>query len=363
MSAGVGEALDIVAIGARTPVGISAEESAASVRAGICRAREFPFIDVRGEPVVLATDGTLDPQLEGRERMWALLETALGEVMRKCDEILRPGGAASGAGIGRIHLLLALPEARPGFPEAEVAWIAEAASRRVRSSVRDVGVDVTVAGRGHAGAIAAVEVALREARRREDVLFVVAGNDSYVHADTLMWLESQRRFAQAGVRGGFIPGEGAGCIALVTPRLRARLGVRPLAAVCGVATAQEKQVRGGDAGSSGAGLAQAVRAALAARALPADAADTVYTDINGERYRSEEWGFVALKIPEAFKSFQYRAPSDCWGDVGAAFGALGAILAVRSWSRGYARGPRSLVLAGSDGGLRGAMLILDPRTL
>ena len=62
-----GEALDIVALGARTPVGITAEESAASVRAGICRAREFPFIDARGEPVVLATDGALDTQLEGRD--------------------------------------------------------------------------------------------------------------------------------------------------------------------------------------------------------------------------------------------------------------------------------------------------------
>ena len=352
-----GEALDIVAVGARTPVGITAEESAASVRAGICRAREFPFIDARGEPVVLATDGALDTQLEGRDRMWALLETALGEVMRKSDEILRPGGVL------RIRVLLALPEARPGFAEADAAWIAEAAARRVRASSRGAGVDVAIGGRGHAGAIAAVETALREEHSRDDVLFLVAGNDSYVHTDTFLWLESQRRFAQSGVRGGFIPGEGAGCIALVTPRLRARLGVRPLAAVGGVATAQEKQVRGSEAGSSGAGLAQAVRAAMVGRALPAHAADTVYIDINGERYRSEEWGFAALKVPEAFKSMQYRAPSDCWGDVGAAFGTLGAILAVRSYARGYARGPRSLVLAGSDGGLRGAMLILDPRTL
>ncbi len=255
----------------------------------------------------------------------------------------------------RSDLLLALPEARPGFAEADAAWIADAAARLVRASSRGTGVDVTIAGRGHAGAIGAVEVALREARGRDDVLFLVAGNDSYVHTDTFLWLESQRRFAQAGVRGGFIPGEAAACIALVTPRLRARLGARPLAVVAAAATAQEKQVRGSEAGSSGAGLAQAVCAAMAGRALPADAADTVYIDINGERYRSQEWGFVALKAPDAFKSLQYRAPSDSWGDVGAAFGALGAILAVRSWARGYAPGPRSLVLAGSDGGLRGAM--------
>ncbi len=362
MSAGGGEALDIVAIGARTPVGITAEESAASVRAGISRAREFPFVDAHGEPVVLATDGALDAQLEGRERVWALLESALDQVMRKVGGLVREAGAGQAqAQVRQVHLLLALPEARPGFSEGDAAWIVEAAGRRVRASRG--GVDVAIAGRGHAGAIRAVESVMREARGRDDVLWLVAGADSYVHTETFLWLESQRRFAQAGVRSGFIPGEGAGCLVLATPRLRARLRAPRLAAVSGAATAEEKQLRGSEAGSSGAALAQAVRSAMAGVTLPVQAADAVYIDINGERYRSEEWGFVALKTPEAFKSLQYRAPSDCWGDVGAAFGALGAILAVRSYARGYARGQRSLVLAGSDGGLRGAMLLLDPRTL
>jgi len=364
MSAGGGEALDIVAVGARTPVGITAEETAASVRAGISRAREFPFVDAHGEPVVLATDGALDPQLEGRERVRALLESALDQVVRN----LTMSGLLRDAGLGQVpvrqlHLLLALPEARPGLSEGDAVWIAETGARRVRESIAGAGVDVVIAGRGHAGAVRAVEAALRDGRGRDDVLWLVAGADSYVHSETFLWLESQMRFARAGVRSGFVPGEGAACLALATPRLRARLRARCLAAVGGAATAEEKQVRGGEAGSSGAGLAQAVRAAMAGVALPVHAADTIYIDINGERYRSEEWGFVALNVPEAFKSLQYLAPSDCCGDVGAAFGALGAILAVRSYARGYARGPRSLVLAGSDGGLRGAMLILDPKTL
>ena len=355
MSAGGGEALEILATGARTPIGITAEESASSVRAGISRAREFPFIDVRGEPVVLAADGALDPRLEGRERLWALLASALDEVLGKLGPLV--------AQTGKIQLLLALPEVRPGFSDSDASWIAEAAQRRLRARGGGAGVDVEVPGRGHAGAIRAVEVAMHEARGRDDVLFVVAGNDSYVHTDTFLWLESQRRFAQSGVRSGFVPGEGAGCLALVTPRTRARLRARRLAVVCGAATAQEAQLLGSESGSSGAGMTQALRAAMAGRALSIERADTVYIDINGERYRSEEWGFVALKAPDAFKSLQYRAPSDCWGDVGAAFGALAAILVVQSHARGYARGPRSLVLAGSDGGLRGAMLLMDPRIL
>jgi 3-oxoacyl-[acyl-carrier-protein] synthase-1 len=85
--------------------------------------------------------------------------------------------------------------------------------------------------------------------------------------------------------------------------------------------------------------------------------DTLYSDINGERYRSEEWGFVAMKTPSLWKSLGYEAPGSCWGDVGAAFGTLAGVLAVQSYQRRYARGPRSLVMAGSDSGLRGAMLL------
>jgi 3-oxoacyl-[acyl-carrier-protein] synthase-1 len=33
---------------------------------------------------------------------------------------------------------------------------------------------------------------------------------------------------------------------------------------------------------------------------------------------------------------------------------------VQSWARGYALGPRALVWAGSEGGLRGAVVLEEP---
>ncbi|PRP93614.1 hypothetical protein [Enhygromyxa salina] len=100
--------------------------------------------------------------------------------------------------------------------------------------------------------------------------------------------------------------------------------------------------------------------ALAGLRLPAEAAGMIFSDINGERYRSEEWGFVALRAPEAFGSSSYEAPVDCWGDVGAASGALFGVLSVRSWARGYALGSRALLMTGSTSGLRGAILLAQP---
>jgi 3-oxoacyl-[acyl-carrier-protein] synthase-1 len=91
--------------------------------------------------------------------------------------------------------------------------------------------------------------------------------------------------------------------------------------------------------------------------LPAEAVDDVYGDINGERYRTDEWGFAVLRTNHALRSVQSEVPTQCWGDVGAASGALGCMLAVRAWARGYAKGTRALVWAGSDGGLRSAVVL------
>ena len=48
--------LEVVAIAARTPVGLTAATTAAAVRAGISRVIEFPFITRQGEPIITAAD-------------------------------------------------------------------------------------------------------------------------------------------------------------------------------------------------------------------------------------------------------------------------------------------------------------------
>ncbi|KIG13113.1 3-oxoacyl-(acyl-carrier-protein) synthase [Enhygromyxa salina] len=161
-------------------------------------------------------------------------------------------------------------------------------------------------------------------------------------------------------RNGFHPGEAAGCLVLVSPRLRHALGVPCLATITGVATAQERRLPGSETGSFGEGMARALRDAVAGLRFPDQAIDTVYCDINGERYRSEEWAFVNLREPTVIRAPGYEAPADCWGDVGAASGALFGVLAVRAWARGYAAGPRVLALTGSTSGLRGAILFEQP---
>lgn len=342
--------LEIVAIGGRTPVGLVAETAAAAVRAGICGIEDYPFVTIQGESMTLAVDARLSSRLEGTQRLLPLVHAVLEEVARKLAAAPRPYR-------GPVDLWLALPESRPGFPEQELQDIGKYLATSLRATGTELRTELI--GRGHAGVAQVIERAVQGAAAGREVLTVVVGVDSYIHPETLTWLERQRVFGP-DARNGFHPGEAAGCLVLASPRLRHASGLACLATIAGVATAQEHRLPGTEAGSLGEGMTQAMLGALAGLQLPDEAVDTVYCDINGERYRSEEWAFMNLRAPTAIRAPSYEAPADCWGDVGAASGALFGVLAVRAWARAYAAGPRVLALTGSTGGLRGAIRFEQP---
>ncbi len=339
----------VLSIGARTPIGLTAEASAAAVRAGICRVREHPFlVDAAGEPLMAASDGRLDPELLGRARLEELAASALREAAEKAF----PDGASSPV----MSIFLALPELRPGFSASD----ARATLRALDGTVTKTGRrgQVELAGAGHAGALRGIAAATEQLRAGRCQVAAVGGVESYFEADTLDALAD--RLGSEGVRSGFHPGEGAGFLILALASTARQLGLRPLATLRGAFAAMEERSLGKGVEVLGHGLAAAISGAAAGIRLPDERVDRVLCDINGERYRSEEWGMAALRTQRVLATTAYDAPADLWGDIGAAWGALGCILAVRSWARNYAPGPRALVWGSSDGGLRGAVVLQEP---
>ncbi|MEM7152012.1 MAG: hypothetical protein AAF799_04180 [Myxococcota bacterium] len=255
--------LEFVAIGARTPVGLTAQTSTAAIRAGVSRLREFSFIAANGKPVVLGTDPLLDDRIEGRDRMRVMLESALDQALAKIGPHLAQARTS-------CDVLLALPETRPGFSDPEAQWMCQVA--QVRLHQHGIACNALLAGRGHAGALAAVEQATRRAEQRrqagEDAVFVIAGADSYHDARTLLWLESEQRLAMPTVRNGFTPGEAAGALVLTTKAIRRSLGLPCLASLDGVGLAREALLRDSDTGSFGQGLSHAVSQAAHALSTP-----------------------------------------------------------------------------------------------
>ena len=235
--------------------------------------------------------------LEGRARMAALIESVLDEVMQK----LAQGAPHS----GRCYFLLALPETRPGFSDADAAWVAQAAASRLETQLHDV--RVSVSGRGHAGAMRAIQLIAQESARAADALFLIVGADSYHHPCRHSSGSSRIVVSPSPtIRSGFIPGEGAGVPGTVHERLYGRPGTS--------APRDDRRRRSGARviaprqrdGFVRCGLTEAVLAATRDCSFPGTPWIPAYSDINGERYRSEEWGFLAMKTHAVWKSLEYE---------------------------------------------------------
>jgi 3-oxoacyl-[acyl-carrier-protein] synthase I len=349
----VSKAAHIVAVGARCAIGLNAESAAAALRAGIRRLAEHPFmLDANGDPLTCATDARLDPTVLGAARLARLGESPLGEVARK----LR------GASPLGVRVLLALPEVRPGFSADDRAAALHALQAWAQASLPDAAPRIAHVGDGHAGALAALQAAAWSVSEGGEDVCIAGGVDSYLHADTLEWLEAGLLVARKGARAGFFPGEGAAMVAVASDDARTRLGLSSLGVVRGIATTVERRDPKGNEGLLGEALGEAVLQATRTLQIPREMVSEVYGDINGERPRTDDWGFALLRTSVRFRDgTQYVTAAGHCGDVGAATAALGCVLAVRAWQRGYARGPLALVWAGSWGGLRGAALLEDRR--
>jgi 3-oxoacyl-[acyl-carrier-protein] synthase-1 len=256
----------------------------------------------------------------------------------------------------RVPLFLALSEMRPGFGAADVdeiqRWLPRADGLPFEV------VDVQVLADGHAAGLAALAAAAAAVRENGFEACLVGGVDSYLHADTIEWLESNRQLACAISRSAFVPGEAAGFCLLMSDKACARRGLRPLARVAAAAVGRETRLIKSRDVCLGNGLTAVVRSALSQLPSSRERINTVICDINGERYRAEEWAFVCLRLGQFFDDpTAYWSPADSWGDVGAASGPLFTMLACEAAVRGYISGPRTLVWASSEGGLRAAAIL------
>lgn len=331
----------ILGCGMRTPLGFDRASSAAAVRAGISVIGEHPWmIDRFGMPMKVTRDAELDPALEGAERLSALAIPAA----RAALEPIAERGA-------EVAVLLSLGEARPGQTDALGGAVAERLAHGIGDIVKTTRVRHWMGG--HAGGVLAIEAAAGLIEEGKADFVLAGGVDSYLNADTLEWLDEVEQLHSEGNIYGFCPGEAAGFVLLGHPRHAGLLDV--VGAGSGI---EENLIKTEDI-CLGAGLALAFE--TAARPLEeGQTVDRILCDMNGERYRGNEYGFAVLKCNDMFDDAAiFETPADCWGDVGAATGPLCAGLAIEGHQRGYAKGPLTLAWASSEGGRRAAVILRE----
>lgn len=348
------EAVFIVAMGARTPLGNDAWSTAAAVRAGISAFSQHPYmIDTAGQPMRVAMSPSIDPGLQGVQRLEALLHPAIGQTLLPL--------AAGGNPLPRMALALAASPPRAGVSSQWSQQLLQAIQQRHARHFQAAAVFAA----GHASALLGLNAVCAKLRQGELDACLVAGVDSHLEPETLEALEADDQLHGAGPLNnawGFIPGEAGAAVLLMRESVARERGLTLLAAVLGTGAASEPKHIKTDTVCLGEGLTQACGQALAA--LPAGhRVSDVYCDMNGEPYRADEYGFTALRLKEHFESASdFVAPADCWGDVAAASGVLHLILACAAEVKRYARGPLALVWASSEGSERAAVLMGPTQT-
>jgi 3-oxoacyl-[acyl-carrier-protein] synthase-1 len=272
-------------------------------------------------------------------------------------------------------LWLVLPRAdRPGVP----ADLAEQVLQAVQDSRWNWNTTHTVRG-GHAAGVHALKQASSGIAKSPGSLAVVLAVDTQVHPHTLQWLDSQRLLHGAHQRHadqntgqsrpnpyGRVPGEGAAAVAITAGTRR-----NAWAEVQGIATASEAITHDLPKPCLGLGLTQAAQQAVADAQSHGKAADhahpiaNITTDLNGEPYRGDEFGFTTLRLSEVLlPDCKRTTPALASSDLGTASAVTHVALAayrIRRTPEESADRAKHLILSSSDDTLRGA-IVLGPST-
>lgn len=244
----------------------------------------------------------------------------------------------------------------PPCPDA-VATVTTIVTHRLH--VVPLGVE-HVGGHG-SSALFAVEKALASLADGSVDFALVAGFDVRTDAASLAAGVEAGRIIGPKRIWGYIPGEAGAAILLASERGVRRSDVRSEATLLAVASGREANPPGSTVPCLGRGLTDVVLRAL--DALPPNTcASGVFCDLNGERQRSDEWGFTVSRTASRLRDpGDFTTPVMAWGDCGAANGLLLLGLAATTPVRGQAADACTLVWTCSDGAERAAALVQLPK--
>jgi 3-oxoacyl-[acyl-carrier-protein] synthase-1 len=352
--------LRIVAVGARSPLGLNALQLTTAARAQKREVRTSTLRDRRDALVGLVYSRFLPEALYGAERMIRLAAPALAEA------------AATLAEPVPLFLGLAGPE-RPDLPantDIELARrIVEASGARVDPA------RIEVFRAGHASFAFALEAA-RQAFAAGQPAALVGCVDSYVHPRAIAWLDEAFRLHAASIEDGIIPSEGAAFALVLAAKAREAASLfgpitpSPIAIIRHLGTALNPSAADPEGPIDSVVSTELVQRALAAMAGINDVGSAprafgpnagpawLMTDID-EAHRITEWSRVELRCQPAFEATDHTRLPELFGDTGAATGALAAAFACGSFSLGSAPRGDVLIALASDGPPRGVVVLSE----
>lgn len=344
----------VTAIGAFSPLGGNAEQTAAAVKAGAAAISEYPFLYCTPHdpgwdedlPMYVAAVPAIDAAVKGLERFSQLAIPALTEVLDKA-KLKRQSLANTG-------LLLAIPQ----FSEVTLKlgldkqWLPQLC-RRMGLSLKIAKVEAE----GRVGVFSQIASAIPLLQTGALEQCIVGGVDTHLIMEHLELLDEYWRLKSERNVDGFTPGEAAAMLMLETEAHALARGVKPLAVIGGLGSGQEPEIFSSEKVSTGQGLAAAMRSALATK--PENhSVNKVYCDFNGESYYAFELGLMQSRLGPVFaKAGELSHPAECYGDAGAASGGLLAVCAISEFLQKPKKYQDAMLWTSTDNGKRMALVL------
>jgi 3-oxoacyl-[acyl-carrier-protein] synthase-1 len=358
----------ITAMGMTSSIGLSVVGCCAAERAGVSRLREHALDLVRGEPILCCSLDGVASGFQGTALLGRLASRALSDLASNAStaKLLKDS-------LSTTELRIALP---PPAPTPDEARDESAASEdRLPFNRRAEAVVEATFGRTgimppparhfyrqeHVAPIHAIRDTMTSLSNEQATAALIAGVFSGLEEDWLVAHNQEGRLKSASTPTGLVPGEAAAFLILEQQSNALTRGARGLARVAGIGTGTEKNPRSSEEPSTAEGLVQAISGALAASGFRANEVGLVIGDLNGETYRSQEWGLALARLSPRLGGdhVQHSFPSLSFGETSSASALVGICTAIRGFLRGYARAQRALVWSSSDGEERAALCLED----
>ena len=184
---------------------------------------------------------------------------------------------------------------------------------------------------GNPSAINALEKSVEIIKANPDAICIVGAVDSLLNQDTLDWFEKDQRLNSEDSKRphGFCPSQAVSFFSVESKKAAINRKRAILAEITGFKTAKEPSSFVSGLPSKGEGLTNAVRGGLENGNVKPESINHVFCDLNGEFYRSKEWGFAEIRcLGKSDNIRELWSPSDCMGNIGAA--SAGVLLSIVS---------------------------------
>jgi 3-oxoacyl-[acyl-carrier-protein] synthase I len=195
---------------------------------------------------------------------------------------------------------------------------------------------------GRAASLRALQAALHALASNPQQPVIVGGVDTFLDLRLLAELDAEQRILGSHVMDGFIPGEGAAFM-LLSADTRAQ-GIT----ILGAAAHDDPGHRYGTEPAKGEGLAHALTQLRDQLGDALSPIASTFAGFNGESFEAKLWGVARLRHNDLFTpDMNMQHPADCYGDAGAATGAILTVLAATALAKTQRVAP-ALVWAASD---------------